>query len=410
MTAALHRTRQTMASHLPSPDYGLEEKIKSVDEYLIYIIPFFNSLKNQPAVRLDAQMLFEWIGAFSGDRKAQKFPDVIFEVVMTLHAKAVLHYCFGRQVFKADPMHNFAIAGQNFQAAAGVMDYLAVILLPQWLNSVKKPAEADINLCRAMADFFTADTQFMAVVKDSLKGGDVGALTIKLCVSALRTVDEGLDRFEKIRKEELCFSSEIPLFNRTLYAALAYFYSGEAARLKDDNVGVALGYYREALARANDITNNSKDNLAKLDRMSVHSPFIREGIQHLVNCIRTSMASASRDNDMIFFQPVPIQRDLPSLPIGILVMARKMYNPLGDEAITIFQYEAERSKIPVGTRWVPTVAVVPPAPSAPPGPSAPPAYDPTMSAGWEERNKEAIDADHKFAMELQRKLNLDDNA
>lgn len=401
MSLALYRTRHKMATHLSSSDVGLEEKIKSVNEYLIYILPFFNSLKNQPAVRLDSLMMFEWIGAFSGDRKSQKFPDVIFEVAMTLHTKAVLHYCLGRHVFKADPIHNFAAAAQNFQSAAGVMDYMATILLPQWLTAAKRPAEADINVCRAMADFFTADTQFMAVVKESLKGGDVGPLTIKLCVSALRTVDEGLDRFETIRKDDLCFGSDIPLFNRTFYAALAYFYSGEAARLKDDNVGIALGYYREAISRANDITAGGKENLAKLDRMSTTSPFLREGVQHLLNSIRTSTASASRDNDMIFFQPVPIQRDLPSLPTGILVMARKMFNPPADEAITIFKYDEERSKIPVGTRWVPIVAVIP---------SAPPAYESTMALGWDERGKEAIDADHKFAMELQKKLNCDEKA
>jgi hypothetical protein len=408
MSAALYRTRHKMATHLSSTDVGLEEKIKSVNEYLIYILPFFNSLKNQPAVRLDSLMLFEWIGAFSGDRKSQKFPDVIFEVAMTLHAKSVLHYCLGRQVFKADPIHNFAVAAQNFQTAAGVMDYMATILLPQWLTAVKRPAEADIIVCRAMADFFTADTQYMAVVKESMKGGDVGPLTIKLCVSALRTVDEGLDRFETIRKDELCFGSDIPLFNRTFYAALAYFYSGEAARLKDDNVGIALGYYREAISRVNDITTG-KENLAKLDRMSTTSPFLRDGIQHLLNSIRTSMASASRDNDMIFFQPVPIQRDLPSLPTGILVMARKMYNPPADETITMFKYQEERSKIPVGTRWVPIIAVTPSAPSAV-TPSAPPAYESSMALGWDERNKEAIDADHKFAMELQKKLNCEDRA
>jgi hypothetical protein len=106
---------------------------------------------------------------------------------------------------------------------------------------------------------------------------------------------------------------------------------------------------------------------------------------------------------------VPIQRDLPSLPTGILVMARKMYNPPADETITMFKYQEERSKIPVGTRWVPIIAVTPSAPSAV-TPSAPPAYESSMALGWDERTKEAIDADHKFAMELQKKLNCEDRA
>ena len=394
MTQTLHNTRLNMVTRLATKDKALMEIIDSVDKYLLVLHPFFNSLKNQTSVRLDAEMAFEWLGSFSNTKVAQRFPDVIFEVAMTLHTKSILHYNLAKQLLYLDPVGNLPVAGQHLHAAAGVMDYLGSVLLPQWINSAKRPPEVTVSVCKAMADLFTAETQHMVVAKKALDGGVVSMLTVKLCISALRVVDEGLDRFESISKEDLCFGLYNPIFNRTFYAALAYFYSGEVARLKDD-VGIALGYYRESMVRVKDLSTGTKERVLRFDRLCTEYPFIRGGVRFLENAIETSNALAKRDNDMIFFQNVPVHRDLPALPEGILVMVRKMYSPPPVDGIVLFTFDATRASIPVGTRWVPPAIVTSSAPPA----SAMPSF--VASSG---SKTDGIDADHKYAMELQRKL------
>lgn len=396
MAQALHNTRLNMVTRLSTKDRALAEIIESVDHYLFVLHPFFNSLKNQTSVRLDAEMIFEWIGSFSNNKVAQRFPDVIFEVAMTLHTKAILHYNLAKQLLNSDPAGNLPVAGQHLHAAAGVMDYLASVLLPQWINGTKRPPEASATVCKAMADFFTAETQHMVVAKKALENGAVSMLTVKLCVSALRVVDEGLDRFESISKEDLCFGLYNPIFNRTFYAALVYFYSGEVARTKNNDVGIALGYYRESLVRVKDLYTGTKERVLRFDRLCIDNPSIRAGVRFLESAIETSTALAKRDNDMIFFQPVPGHRDLPSLPEGVLVMVRKMYGPPPGNGVILFTFDATRARIPVGTRWVPPAVVVS---------SAPPASAmPSVIANGASSKTEVIDADHKFAIELQRKL------
>ena len=113
MAQALHNTRLNMVTRLSTKDRALAEIIESVDHYLFVLHPFFNSLKNQTSVRLDAEMIFEWIGSFSNNKVAQRFPDVIFEVAMTLHTKAILHYNLAKQLLNSDPAGNLPVAGQH---------------------------------------------------------------------------------------------------------------------------------------------------------------------------------------------------------------------------------------------------------------------------------------------------------
>lgn len=365
MVQSLQYWRNNMALKLSSADAGCEEKLKSIDDYVPHILLFFNSLKNQPSVRLDAEMIFEWLGSFSSDKKGHRFPDIIFEVIMTLHSKAIQHYCIGRHLLKSDHVQNISNAARNFNAAAGVMDYIASTILPQWITAAKRPPEADIVVCQAMADFFTAESQHMAVAREVLKGGPPSALTVKICIAALRAADEGIDRLETVSRSELCFYSDGPTFNRNFYAALVYYYSGELTRIKDNNVGIALSYFRESLDKINDKFNGIKGNSKAFEAICSQSPTIKDGVLYLLHIIETSKATATRENEMIYFQPVPAGRDLPPLPTGILVMPKKMYSPVFNESIIMLRFDGSRYTIPVGTRWTPTIAVVP---------SAPPSY------------------------------------
>ena len=389
LVGRLYNSRKKLASQLLSSSSSLSEKIHSVDDYILYVIPFFNSMKSQGSVRLDMEMIFEWTGSLSPGRKSEKFPDIIYEVAMVLHTKAVLHHCLGRQLLYSDPTNNVAAAGQNFHTAAGIMDYLASILLPQWTTTAKRPIETNILFCRALREFFTAEAQQMAVVKETQKmGGSLSSLMARICIAVLRATDEGMDHLDQIPKESHAFPTEITIFNRTFYASLAYFYSGELARLKGDAVGLASAYYQQSLLRLNDLSAGTKENIDKFNKLSNSSTFIIEGIQHLRMTINSMKSGVDRDNNTIYFQEVPGYRDLPSLPTGVFVMPKKMYEPPVTAGIIIFTYDEKRKSIALGTEWIP---------------SSISAADITENS--KNDSKVSTDADHEFAMELQKKIN-----
>ena len=391
----LYNSRKHLVTQLLSSSASLSEKLHSIDDYIQYVVPFFNSMKNQGSVRLDVEMMFEWTGAFSSDRRIQKFPDIIFEVAMVLHTKAVLHHCLGRQLLYSDPTNNVAVAGQNFHAASGIMDYLASILLPQWTTTAKRPIETNIMFCRAMREFFTAEAQQMAVVKETQKtGGSLSSLMARLCVAALRATDEGLDHLDKVPKESHIFPTEVAIFNRTFYASLAYYYSGELARIKEEAAGLALGYYRESLGRMNELYTGTKENIDKFNKLTNDSPFMKDGLQYLTSTVKSMQSTVERDNNMIFFQEVPNYRDLPSLPSGVLVMPTKIYIPPINENIIIFTYDEQRKSIALGTEWS----------SSSFGSIVTGIQSDKLTESMKD-NKVSIDADHEFAMALQKKIN-----
>ena len=386
----LHLARKYMVSQLVSTDASNAEKLHSVNDYIVYLVPFFNSMKNQGSVRLDAEMMFEWTGAFSAKRTSTSFPDIIFEVAMVLHTKSVLHHRLGRQMLYSDPTNNVAVAGQNFHEAAGIMDYLATILLPQWTNTAKRNMECNIQFCKGMGDIFTSEAQQMAVMKETQKvSGSVSSLMARLCVSVLRTTDEGMDHFDKVPREEYSFPMEYPLFTRTFFAALAYYYTGELSRLKGDEAGVALGYYRESLLRINDLATGSKEHNDKYQKLCLYFPYVREGVQHFISTVNSNKVIVERDNNMVFFQEVPSYRDLPSLPTGILVMPRKLYSPPINENIIVFTYDEKRISIPLGTLWTPPI-------------SDNPIHERVIN------DKSVVDTDLEFAIALQKKINAEE--
>ena len=390
LVGRLYNSRKNLASQLLSSGSSLSDKLHSVDDYILYIMPFFSSMKSQGSVRLDMEMIFEWTGSFSPGRKSEKFPDIIYEVAMVLHTKAVLHHCLGRQLLYSDPTNNIAAAGQNFHIAAGIMDYLASILLPQWTTTAKRPIETNIIFCRAMREFFTAEAQQMAVVKETQKlGGSLSSLMARICIAVLRATDEGMDHLDHLPKESYVFPTEIMIFNRTFYASLAYFYSGELARLKGEAVGLASAYYQQSLLRLNDVSTGTKENIDKLNKLSNGSPFVVEGIQHLRTTINSMKSNVDRDNNTIYFQEVPGYRDLPSLPTAVFVMPKKMYEPPVAASITIFTYDEKRKSIALGTAWTSSSIL---------------AVDVTETMK-KDCKVSSTDADHEFAMALQKKIN-----
>jgi hypothetical protein len=198
-------------------------------------------------------MSFSWKGSFTTLADFTQIPVLIYDIVMVLHAKAILHHALAQQLLQSDFDGSLTAAGQQLLAAAGIMEYLGATLLPQWLVSTStaiRPLETSEHACSALADIYQAEAQQMAITKALSKdGGTPPGVLVKLCIAYIRSLDQGIDKFLKGPGDSrVSVDSYLLAFNREFIAALIYFFSGESYRAKED-AGIAVGYYNESKVR-----------------------------------------------------------------------------------------------------------------------------------------------------------------
>ena len=336
--------RRARVAHVLSAatEVGLAEKVEAVLQYLPPLFSLFDSLNRQDRVPLDVQLVFEWRGAFCFSPETfTKFPEVIYEVLMTLHTLAILHHCQAWEALSSSFMSNISYAGQQFLASAGIMEYMATDLIPMWLSSASpsvRPAETDVNVCLCMKELFTAEAQMMCCIK-AAPSSSAGVMT-KLAVAVIRLIDKGIDLLRHVPTVRLGFDTDVAFYNRGFYSAIVYYYQAEAARAKDDTCGVALGYYREARGRLHDLCNVpfATTKVSLFSKYAPLMPALRGGVNQLTSLIATSSSAAERDNSLIFFQAVPAPGELPPLPDGAYLMVCRKYVPPAESKAKVYVF------------------------------------------------------------------------
>jgi len=219
------------------------------------------SLNNQPGVPLDRRLFFEWRGALSTESTPSKFEEIIYDVVMCLHAKAFLHYKIANELISSNDITAINQACSNFRDAAGVMKFLHASLLPRWSSKIKKqnlPPECSEEVCLMFFHYFTALDQIMAVVKAMSKvGGTPPNLMVKLCqavvnelLTAINIYVRGIGAFaSKIDGNGLIQNFALL---KEVYQAYAFKYQAEAMIASSDT-GTAIAFCRKALVSDDNI-------------------------------------------------------------------------------------------------------------------------------------------------------------
>ena len=211
--------RDQMIHALSTPDVPMSGKIVAVETYVPLLFSLFSSLDRQQRVPLDMVLQFEWKGSFSLPTETYKFPEIIFDIAMTLHTLAILHHCAAWESLHHDYENNITSAGQHFLKSAGIMDYLSDDLLPLWVIppglSPQRPIETDVGVCKAMKEYFTAEAQAMCCAKAIAKeGGTPSNIMTKICIAVLRLLDRCLDALRATPVLRLGFEMEAVYFNR----------------------------------------------------------------------------------------------------------------------------------------------------------------------------------------------------
>lgn len=131
--SSLNSARSNMLHNL-SIDCNIELKLLTLETYLPIILKLLDSLLAQSPVEINRTLMFEWKGSLSVADTFNLYPEIIYEIIMVLHTKSILHYIIGYEYAKQ--VLTISNAGQQFLAAANTSDYLSNSIIPKWVSNI----------------------------------------------------------------------------------------------------------------------------------------------------------------------------------------------------------------------------------------------------------------------------------
>jgi hypothetical protein len=329
----LNAARKQLLIELASASPSQNLRLSCIDAYLPLLSILISSLNSQPPVTIERQLSFEWYGAFANGPTVvySQSHELIFELSMVLHTKAVIHYLYAYELLQGDIGTNLQVAGQNLRTAAGILRYMANVLLPKWAAGPQgkgsRPPEVDEAVCLAYAELFTASAQQMAFVKALTKiGGSPPGILCKVGIGVVSIITGNYDPVRLLPEVKHHYS-----VLREFYKGLAYRYQAEISSMNNDK-GIAIGYCNESL-RHLQVQSGKTYQIAVVglpsDSNKAHAApgNLKAALAVLVAEVEGIKVAAEKENKIIYFSAVPAFDDLPPLPAAALIMQPTEFIP-----------------------------------------------------------------------------------
>jgi hypothetical protein len=218
-----------------------------IEEYLPNLFHLMESLKGQNKVRADCDINFEWIGSFVVDMKGFHSTDIIFEILMVMHTKAVIHYSRAKYLIENDILNFLPQAGKDLLAASSTIDYVGKCVSTKWNKvfnqRIANPPELNAYLNYALSILFKSNAQALSVIK--VINNEVSTpptLIAKLCIAVLNSSIESVKHINPVK--DLLLSSELltnAAVSRDMFEGMTYMYLAQAAYDKNET-GLSLRY------------------------------------------------------------------------------------------------------------------------------------------------------------------------
>lgn len=200
LTQAREKLRGSLNSDLRSI-----EKSGIFDEYLPLLWQFFDSLERQPPVRMDVPLNFSWKGAVSTSKTPCSFGHVLFELIMTMHGKAICLANAASELVKSDP-GSVNAAAKYLREASGLMSFLSTGVIPRWqavAYAELKPPECSAEHTKFLADYFAGCSHQMVVAKALQSPSTPPSLMTALCLSVVRSMEFSLDILHRFAADDI---------------------------------------------------------------------------------------------------------------------------------------------------------------------------------------------------------------
>jgi hypothetical protein len=229
---SLTQSREKLRNALNS-DITSIEKAAAFDEYLPLLWQFFDSLERQPPVRMDVVLNFSWKGAVSISKTPFSFSHVLFELIMTMHGKAICLANAASDLTKTDP-GSVNSAAKYLREASGVMNFLSNGVIPRWqaiAYAELKPPECSAEHAKFLADYFAGCSHQLVVAKALQAPATPPSLMTALCLSVVKSMEFSLDILHRfaaadIPRTEHSLAVHIAI-QREYFSAMVYTFQAE---------------------------------------------------------------------------------------------------------------------------------------------------------------------------------------
>ena len=369
------------ASLHTSNDHNSASLLADIDAYMPLIWQLLDSLDRQEPVKIETPLRFVWKGAIiRGFSKIDStvFTDVIFEVIMTLHTKAIVTANLAAELSESDPSA-VNTAAKYLRQSSSIMKYLASSLIPRWhtkINYRLTPSETNVTYCAYLSEFFSACSNQMCVAKAMQNGSTPPTLLTSLCLSVVRGMETCLNNLQTsgvilkdtdsgsrdhvgvmryvyliahallvlvlvlvlllVCKRRFIVNMFYSFFLcREFFSVLVYRYQADTY-MKSHDTGIVIALCAVVQARINS-TSDSKHfdpfKPAQFPKISHQSPGLRSALAEVGDFIARMRAVAEEENKLVYFKAVPHDTSqLPELPAPtILNLPSEPFNPPSSE-------------------------------------------------------------------------------
>jgi len=283
--------------------------IAAIELYMPSIYKITHSMEQSATaqIKLNRPLEFSWTSALAKKKTEFKIGVLVYEVCFILTTKALALYNNAKQMLSHENPNrssNLAAAANELKKGAGILDFVAQILLPRWVNPPENtPPEVQIDVLICLSNLFQCTAQRITVVQGILKDTPPSALA-KLLMGIserYRITDESMQHLSNVKdmiKEEAKVWPAISM-------GLSSRFLGMKAAI-DLKIGDAIGYLARAIDEMEAIKPSQKI-LGLKDAIGVCSYVLHEQFKEY-----------KVENESIYFMGVPT-RDRLQVAQGIFM-------------------------------------------------------------------------------------------
>lgn len=321
-------------------------KLAALNEYVPQLWRLVISLESQD-VPLDKALHFSWRGGIAFVETFTETSDIAFELIMALHAKAMLLNKYGVELL-AENTSSASAASAAFREAADIMRELGSNLIYRWSNAsrVARPPETEIAVCTFLETYFKACSDQLCVAHSLSQQNTLPSLKAKLCVHVMQLLSQAYDilNIQAPQEKVRCNAMILPhiAIIREYYHVLACLFQAEDLASKEQP-GNAMGLLNKVKARAVPQKKGYSAELPGFPKTSDQTTALKNGLREVLENVEIVMAKAKRENDVIYFQRIPKEEDLPDLPKGMSMQLPYTRCEAPSDPPVVLVYDAARA-------------------------------------------------------------------
>lgn len=333
---AADTNRNYLVKSLTSKSKNVPHKtiVSAAERYIPNIHQILLTCRVQPEnAQLDSRLAFEWSSGIEAKNRFFKSEALMYETVMVLCTEAIATAGIGSDECTAG---DFGAACKEYRKAAGMMDHLATVQLPQWMSKQgvqddALPGEARIGTCEAFKFLYLGIAQQMAVATVLAKKGKTPnwSMLSKLGLG----IAEQFEQFvSTIKTKEPLVKSRIDVnfftlmtFQIQLQKSLSFYYHARYYWEEERDFGLAIAMMSKAIDMLKTRDTPTGRGLPEIRK---GSPLVavEKDLNQVKNHMNTILRDWEKDNSKIYFEKVPLKLPVDKvLSQGTLLMKIEEY-------------------------------------------------------------------------------------